>query len=282
MKKLVLLSLLMLCGHSVLFAQKNKKKEEIKDPDSIGVVEDRLMPTTLPLLLFDDSDRKEKQKIAKKKTKKNIYFGERTKKARIRTIFREQLQMQVFNFVTGAKTTDPYIRDIYWFDTKNNMIRIREFDPSKGYLLHGPYEKTVGEALVEKGNFYFGTRHGTWMFFDSKNVLLNKLHFSEGWPKDSRVTYYDGGNKKIEKLSPIEYDLLEGNFFHFFEDGQIGVSGEYQYGEKVGIWTEYWDIKNKLVRKREIQYQEKPFTKNFRPYIRAEWDKDGNLIYRKD
>ena len=42
------------------------------------------------------------------------------------------------------------------------------------------------------------------------------------------------------------------------------------------------NVKGKTVRKREIQYQEKPFTKDFTPYIRAEWDKEGNLIYRKE
>lgn len=262
-------------------AQK-EKKSETTDPDSSGVVSDRFLPTAAPLLLFDDNTKTEKKKEEKKKVKKNIYFGEKTKKGYVRQNVRDQTQYQIYNYTTQNRPVDPYIRDIYWIDSKDKVIRSKDFDPARGYLLHGPYEREIGEVLVEKGYFFFGTKHGTWLTFDIKTVLQDKLHYSEGWPKDSKVTYYNREDKKIEKLIPIEYDLMEGNFFHFHEDGQVGVVGEYHFGEKVGLWTEYWNVKGKTVRKREIQYQEKPFTKNFTPYIRAEWDKEGNLIYRKE
>jgi antitoxin component YwqK of YwqJK toxin-antitoxin module len=263
------------------FAQK-RKKEKAQDPDSSGVVSDKLMPTTLPLLLFDDKERKEKKKKQKKSKNKNIYYGQKTKRVRIKQTFRNNTQYQNFFYTTEKKVVDPYIRDIYWYDKKENMIRTKDFDPSRGYLLHGPYSKSFDTTLVEEGNFFFGTRHGTWLTYDNKSVLLDKLHFSEGWPKDSRVSYYNKATNQIEKLTPVEYELQEGNYFHFYEDGQIAVTGEYHFGEKVGLWTEYWNNKNKVIRKREIQYQENPFTKDFRPFIRAEWDKDGNLIYRNE
>ncbi|GAB2615140.1 toxin-antitoxin system YwqK family antitoxin [Belliella aquatica] len=264
-------------------AQRKNKKEskETVDPDSSGVVSNKLLPTTSPLLLFDEQAKKEKKKKEKKKVKKNIFFGERTKKGRIRQNLRDQVQYTLFNYTTNKKIIDPYIRDIYWYDQKDRMIRTKDFDPKIGVLLHGPYERFINETVVEKGMYYYGTKHGTWLTFDTRSVLLDKNHYSEGWPKDSRTTYYDGNNKVIEKITPIEYELREGNFYHFYENGQAAVIGEYHYGEKVGLWTEYWDTKNATaIRKREIQYQEKPFTKGFRPYIRAEWDKEGKLIYR--
>jgi antitoxin component YwqK of YwqJK toxin-antitoxin module len=266
---------------NLAFAQK-RKKEKAADPDSSGVVSDKLMPTTLPLLLFDDKERKEKKKKENKSKKKNIYYGQKVKRVRIRQTFRSQTQFQNFFYTTEKKVIDQYIRDIYWYDKKENVIRTKDFDPSRGYLLHGPYTKSFDTTMVEEGNFYFGTRHGIWLTYDNKSVLLDKLHFYEGWPKDSRVSYYNKATNQIEKLTPMEYELQEGNFFHFYEDGQIAVTGEYHFGEKVGLWTEYWNNKNKIVRKREIQYQEEPFTKGFRPFIRAEWDKDGNLIYRNE
>lgn len=279
-RKIVIILLLVQISHAAL-AQK-RKKEKAEDPDSTGVVMDRFLPSTLPILLFDDTEKKEKQKKEKKKIKKNIFFGERTKKGRIKQSFRDQTQTQQFHYTYTNKTVDPYIRDIYWFDKKDNVIRTKDFDPSRGYLLHGPYSRSMEETVLEEGNFYFGTKHGIWLSFDNRSVLLDKLHYSEGWPKDSRVSYYNKANNQIEQLTPIEYELKEGNFYHFYEDGQIAVSGEYHYGEKVGLWTEYWNNKSKVIRKREVQYQETPFTKNFRPYIRAEWDKDGNLIYRNE
>ena len=121
------------------------------------------------------------------------------------------------------------------------------------------------------------------MLFDSNNVLQDKNHYTEGWPKESRISYYESSSRSVEEIIPIQYGLEEGNYFYFYDDKQVAVTGEYQYGEKVGLWTEYWDTGNtKAIRKREIQYQEEPYTKNFRPYIRAEWDKDGNLVYRKE
>jgi hypothetical protein len=281
MTRKIIFILILIQVSTFSFAQK-RKKEKTVDPDSSGVVTDKLMPTTLPLLLFDDKERKEKKKKEKKNEKKNFYYGQKTKRVKIRQSFRSQTQFQNFFYTTEKKVVDPYIRDIFWYDKKDNVIRTKDFDPSRGYLLHGPYTKSFDTTIVEEGNYYFGTRHGTWLSYDGKSILLDKLHFSEGWPKDSRVSYYNKATNQIEKLTPIEYELKEGNFFHFFEDGHIAVTGEYHFGEKVGLWTEYWNNKNKVIRKREIQYQDNPFTKDFRPFIRAEWDKEGNLIYRNE
>jgi len=258
--------------------------QESANADSSGVVSNRLLPTNAPTLLFNESDTRQKEaEKKKKKKKKNVFFGVKTKKAFVRHNVRDVTIYQFFHYTFERRNTDPYIRDVYWIDKKDNVIRTKDFDPAKGYLLHGPYERKNGDVVVESGMFYYGTKHGRWLKYDSKNILVDKAHFSQGWPKDSRITYYNRENRKIEKITPIEYELKEGNFFHFYEDGQIAVTGEFQYGERVGLWTEYWHNKNsKIVKKREIQYQEVPYTKNFTPFIRAEWDKEGNLVYRKN
>ncbi len=282
MKSILIFIILVLCNAQIIWGQ-GVEKTDTTDPDSSGVVSSLLLPTSLPLLLFDDKAKEAKKKSEKKKVKKNLYYGEKTRKGLTKQKIREQTQVQFYNFTTQKRVVDPYIRDIYWIDSKNNVIRSKEFLPEKGYLLHGPYEKVIDDTVVEKGMFYFGTKHGTWMSYDNKNILLDKGHYSEGWPRESRVTYYNRGERQIEKITPVEYDLEEGNFYHFYENGQVAVTGEYRYGEKVGLWTEYWDTKNlKTIRKREIQYQEQPFSKSTRPFIRAEWDKDGSLVFRKD
>ena len=255
------------------------------DPDSSGVVKNVLTPLSTPVLLFSPVEEQEKaeKKEKKKKKKKNIYFGERTRRSFIKQSFRGQTHSEYFHYTQRNQEVDPYIRDIYWYDTKEKVLRNRNFDPNRGYLLHGPYEKRLDDTVVESGMYYFGTKHGRWMIFDGNNILLDKAHYNEGWPRASRVTYYNRAEQQIEKVTPIEYDLEEGNFYHFHEDGRVAVVGEFRFGEKVGLWTEYWDeTGDKTIRRREIQYQEKPFSKNFRPYIRAEWDRDGNLVYRRD
>ncbi|HCH45122.1 MAG TPA: hypothetical protein DEV63_11965, partial [Algoriphagus sp.] len=59
MNRIYSILLLTLFFQSALFAQSKEKKT---DPDSTGVVNSSLLPTTMPLLLFDDSKEKEEKK----------------------------------------------------------------------------------------------------------------------------------------------------------------------------------------------------------------------------
>jgi hypothetical protein len=282
MRKLFSVLLVIMFGlGKISYAQKNASDKK-SDPDSTGAVSSALLPTIAPLLLFDEEKEKELKKEKKKKERKNIWFNIKTQRGFTKREIRGQSYYEYFNYTDAQRNPNPYIRDIYWYDPSEKAIKTSGYTVGKGYLLHGPYERIINETVVESGMFYYGMKHKTWMVFDSNNVLQDKSHFSEGWPRESRVSYYNQASKSIEEITPIQYGLEEGNYFYFHEDQQIAVTGEYRYGEKVGLWTEYWDTNNtKAVRKREIQYQEDPYTKNFRPYIRAEWDKDGNLVYRR-
>jgi antitoxin component YwqK of YwqJK toxin-antitoxin module len=282
MSRFYILIILFCLISGLVSAQKNSEKPKV-DPDSSGVVNSMILPTSMPLLLFDDSNLKEEKKEKKKKAKKNIWFGIKTKKSYTRRQLRGQEIIEFFNYTDASRKPDPYIRDVFWFDQSEREIKKSGYEVGKGYLLHGPYERIINEVVVESGMYYYGTKHRTWMLYDSKNILQDKNHYSEGWPRESRISYHERASNVIEEIIPMQYGLEEGNYFYFYEDKQIAVTGEYEYGEKVGLWTEYWDLNNsKAVRKREIQYQEAAYTKNFRPYIRAEWDRDGNLVYRKD
>ena len=282
MKLLSLFLLFFLAGTNFLQAQTVTQDQKAKE-DSTGLVSSFLLPTVAPLLLFDEEKVKEAKKEKKKKTRKNTFFGIKTKKGSTRRSLRGQEYLELFYYTNASWKGNPYLRDRFWYDPKDRTIRTQGFVEGQGYLLHGPYQRLVNQTVVERGMFYYGTKHQTWMTFDGENVLQDKAHYDEGWAKESRITYFNTANRAIEKLTPIQYGLAEGNFYHFYENQQVAVTGEYRFGEKVGLWTEYWNTNNtKAIRKREIQYQEKPYTKNFRPYIRAEWDKEGKLIYRKD
>lgn len=284
MRSLFSVIIILLFLSSPALGQKEKKVDKkVSDPDSVGTVSSALLPTTMPLLLFDEEEEKEEKKAKKKKARKNIWFGVKTRKGFIQSEFRGQDIVEFFNYTDAEIIPDPYIRDVYWFDLGEKEIKSSGYTKEEGYLLHGPYERLLNEVVVESGMYYYGTKHKTWMLYDAKNVLQDKDHFEEGWPRESRITYYKRESKTLEQITPVQFGSEEGNYFYFYENGQVAVTGEYEYGEKVGLWTEYWDTGNtKATRKREIQYQEEAYTKNFRPYIRAEWDKDGNLIYRND
>jgi len=282
MKQFLILFFLLALGSSRVQGQDLAVDQKAKE-DSTGLVSSSLLPTVAPLLLFDDQKEKEAKKEKKKKTRKNIFFGIKTRKGNTRRSLRGQEYMELFHYTDATWTSNPYLRDRYWYDSKERLIRTQGFVEGQGYLLHGPYQRLVNQTVVEQGMFYYGTKHQTWLIFDENNVLQDKAHYEEGWARESRITYFNTANKAIEKLIPIQYGLAEGNFYHFYENQQVAVTGEYRFGEKVGLWTEYWNTNNtQAIRKREIQYQENPYTKNFRPYIRAEWDKEGKLIYRRD
>ena len=282
MQQFLFLLFLLLLGSQSVEGQDLGVDRKAKE-DSTGLVSSTLLPTVAPLLLFNDQKVKEEKKEKKKKARKSTYFGIKTKKVSRRRSIRGQEHIELFHYTDASWKSNPYLRDRYWYDSKERIIRSQGFVEGQGYLLHGPYQRLVNQEVVEQGMFYYGTKHQTWLTFDTNNILQDKAHFEEGWPKESRITYFNTSTKAIEKLIPVQYGLEEGNFFHFYENQQVAVTGEYRYGQKVGLWTEYWNTNNsQAIRKREIQYQEKPYTKNFRPYIRAEWDKEGKLIYRKD
>jgi len=282
MKQFLILLFLLLLGSQWVQAQDLGMDQKAKE-DSTGLVNYSLLPTVAPLLLFDDQKVKEEKKEKKKNVRKNTYFGIKTQKGSTRRSLRGQEYLELFHYTNFSRPGNPYLRDRYWYDPKERTIRTQGFAEGQGYLLHGPYQRLVNQTVVERGMFYYGAKHQTWLTFDAEEVLQDKAHFEEGWPKESRITYFNTSTKAIEKLIPVQYGLEEGNFFHFYQNQQVAVTGEYRYGQKVGLWTEYWNTNTtQTIRKREIQYQENPYTKNFRPYIRAEWDKEGKLIYRKD
>ena len=94
------------------------------------------------------------------------------------------------------------------------------------------------------------------------------------------IEYFDGAGKEhIKSVMPIQYGKKEGTFIEFHTSGQIAVRGSYQFDKKVGIWEEFYDVKGAYIVKREIQYAPDPFQKDFKPFIRKEFDERGQEIY---
>jgi antitoxin component YwqK of YwqJK toxin-antitoxin module len=146
-------------------------------------------------------------------------------------------------------------------------------------LLHGPYSVRRDDVILEEGIFYIGTKHGRWTYKTAKDILRDKEKYYKGWPKESLVSYYDPDTRtKIKEIIPVEFGQEEGLYYYFFDNGSVAVTGEYQYGEKVGKWISFY--KNRRGRrKREIQFRKDPHNDKFRPYITKEWNSAGKIIY---
>ena len=214
----------------------------------------------------------------KKKPKRKVFYGVKTKKAFSRKGFKNKVTVELFYVLKKSEKPTGFARDIYWYDFKNAVIKkTATFDPKKGVLLHGPYKKMQGELVVEEGIFYKGLKHGRWMRHNNDDLLEDKEKYYKGWPKESTVTYYDPAERtKIKEIIPIEYGEREGYYYMLFETGKIAVQGEYQWNQKVNDWVEYYPNGK---RKRVIAYPKEAFEKELKPFIKREWDMKGGEIY---
>ena len=237
----------------------------------------RETPVTINLEQKTDSlelDLKKK----KKKRKKNVFYGLKTKKRFAKSGYGDNETVELFHVLKEFKKPDPYVPDIYWYDYKRRQIRHTGTpDPKHGAILHGPYKKLVGDQVVEEGIFYIGTKNGRWTQYDKNDVLISKKKYYHGWPKESLVRYYDKDPKHLKEVIPVQYGKKEGTYYRFHENGSVAVKGEYEDDVKVGNWTEYYDFRNR--HKKEVQYAEDPYEKDFKPYITREWNRQGQLVY---
>jgi hypothetical protein len=271
-----ILCILLLAAVPVIAQEQEAPEEEpATDPEPI---DERFTIDTPVTLDFDKEDEEEKPKKKKKKVKKKVFYGVKTKKGFTRKGTGNRVTYEIFYVLKKPETPQTFVRDVYWYDyTRKEVRRTEKFDPEKGVLLHGPYEKRLGDVVLEKGIYYKGTKHGRWMYYNRDSTLRDKEKYFRGWPRESIVTYYDAERKKMKEITPIEFGEKNGYYYRFFENGQIAIIGEYEYDRKVGDWTEYYPNKR---RKKIISYPEEAFEDTFRPYTKSEWNDKGKQIYR--
>lgn len=260
-----------------LFAQEKSKPEPVPEEQK----DERFTIDTPVTLDFGNED--EPPPTKKKKPKKKVFYGVKTRKGFTRKGYGERVTYELFYFLKRPEKPQTFVRDVYWFDYHRKEIRKTSpasFDPKNGVLLHGPYKRVMGNVTLAEGIYYKGTRHGRWLTYSRDSVLLDKEKYYKGWPKESLVTYYDPGErKKMKEIIPIEFGEKEGYYYKFYENGQMAVTGEYKWDQKVGDWTEYYP-NNK--RKKIIAYPKEAFDETTRPYIRIEWNDKGKEIYRNN
>jgi antitoxin component YwqK of YwqJK toxin-antitoxin module len=231
-----------------------------------------------PVTLDFEKEEEEEPKKKKKKVKKKVFYGIKTKKGFTRKGSGNRVTYELFYVLKKSQKPQTFVRDVYWYDyTRKEIRKTEKFDPEKGVLLHGPYEKRLGDVVLAKGIYYKGTKHGRWMEYNRDSTLANKEKYFRGWPKESLVSYYDAERKKMKEITPIEYGERDGYYYRFYETGQIAVSGEYRWDQKIGDWVEYYPNKR---RKKIIAYPDKAFDESMRPFIKAEWNEQGKQIYR--
>lgn len=263
----------LLCGYNSV------AQDEPVDPERLFEVN---YESPLTIDLGEEDEEEEEVELKKKKRKKNVFYGIKTKKGYTRTGFGDDVVVELFYYLKVFEDPDSYVRNVYWYDfKKRKVVKSRNINKKYAGILHGPYAKMVGDRLIEEGIFYKGTKHGRWMRHNKHDILQEKKKWYKGWPKESRIAYYKNEKvRRMREIIPVHYGEKDGEYYAFHRNGRIAVIGQYKYDHKVGLWREYYNQRNR--RKREIQYPEKPFDDEFRPYISKEWDEAGNVIYDRE
>jgi len=282
--KLLFFLFLTICAGFTVIAQEEVESDTtefdiFKDTqEGFSLIEDMPLTVNMEREIELSNEAKEARKRAEKRRKKKVFYGIKTKKGYTRRGYGDNIEVEIFHFLKEPLPTDPYIPEIYWYDFTRKQIR-NTGDPNakKGAILHGPYKKMIGEQVVAEGIYFNGTKHGRWTRYDRKDVLMEKQKFYMGWPKESKVQYYDNKHTKLKEVVPIVYGVKEGTYYLFHENGSVAVKGQYKEGVKIGKWIEYYSFRNR--RKKEIQYPSDPYDQAYLPFISREWDRRSTLIY---
>lgn len=226
-------------------------------------------------------DQKTEEPIVtqKKKPRKKVYYGIKTKKGFTRKGAKQRATIELFYVLKKHEPSPPYVKDVYWYDYKRREVRKTDkFDPKRGVLLHGPYKKMVANVVVEEGIFYKGSKHGRWMKYSRDHILEDKDKYYKGWPKESLVSYHDPERTKVKELIPVDHGDREGNYYRFHDNGTLAVSGVYLHDYRVGEWTEYYPNGK---HKKTIKYPDDPFDKKVKAFVSREWNEQGREVYSK-
>ncbi|MEQ8574702.1 MAG: hypothetical protein RIB63_11600, partial [Fulvivirga sp.] len=136
MKKLIYISILALLPN-ILLAQEDVDPNSTDDRFSIS------SPVTIDL--DEREDYLEDVEVKKKKRKRKVFYGLKTKKRFTREGFGERMTYELFFVLKEPIELDTYVRDIYWYDYRRQEIRVGgKVDQKYGAILHGTYKKMQG------------------------------------------------------------------------------------------------------------------------------------------
>jgi len=251
---------------------------------------------TIPDLSFKPDSTLKKAK--KKKQKRNLFYGKKSRKGYTRTGVGTKQTVELFYVLRKYVEPSSYVDELYiWDISKAQVVKVRKEDLKKYpkfKVLHGPYTKYIAGRMVENGIFYVGTKHGRWEKYKWEKkwwepkpenkyvkvetllpILTGKAKYYKGFQREAKITYYDFERTKIKEVEPFEFGEKTGAYYYFLEDGRLLVRGQYEGGKKVGLWIEYFEKINK--RMRETQYPKDQW-EEAEPVIMKEWDSKGNLI----
>lgn len=191
----------------------------------------------------------------------------------------DRITTEEFFVLKEYKQPSSYAKDVAWYDERARRVTTVPIkDKTYAQILHGPYRRTVGDALMEEGSFYVGNKHGRWASYNADFTLRDKVRYDKGFPEDSYVVYHDEARTKVKEIVPKLYGKCTGDYREFYEGGQLKTEGKLDDSVRVGKWREYHQFGSGGRTKREIQYGRDKWDET-EPVVLREWDNRGKLTY---
>lgn len=223
------------------------------------------------------------EKVRKPKKRKNVYWDLPVKRLRVREVNRKgDITYEFFSILTDNTLPDRFADEKYFYDPAKKRIQKTDWSDARfGVALHGPYVKTVNGDTVVVGQFYKGVKTGRWEAYGPDLQLQDKKYYYRGYPKESKITYYDPEQKKVREVIPYQHGELEGTYLRYYPSGRPEERGVYKDGAKIGRWTTYYDryrTPQRDNRKQEMQYDNSPHEPRKAAYVLREWNEEGKTI----
>jgi antitoxin component YwqK of YwqJK toxin-antitoxin module len=228
-----------------------------------------------------------KRKSKKEKKEKKSYFGIKTRAGMAKNVSSSSVTLEYFRVITpDYLIKNPYQREIYYYDIRSKKIKSDNYidftaklkKDRQMYLLHGLYRKIRDKKIREEGYFYKGLKHSKWQEFDKDDILLEKIKYHLGTTEATIINYYDEEETKVKEIIPIVHGRKQGKYAMFYENGVLAMEGMYENNEKIGIWREWYENRQ---RKRNVQYPLQWWDKK-EAFDLQVWDEKGKMTYDFD
>lgn len=129
------------------------------------------------------------------------------------------------------------------------------------------------EKLKTEGRIHNGAMTGTWKtYYEESGNIMNSVNYKDGKLSGEAFFYYDSEKQTVKAEAYFEDDLLQGEYYEYYENGaqkakiiysdgfaddeawfyypngKLKIEGAYKNGRKHGKW-EYFDEKGKTIGK---------------------------------
>ncbi|MBD0399801.1 toxin-antitoxin system YwqK family antitoxin [Flammeovirga sp. EKP202] len=283
----LLICLIGMSSYTVYGQNENDQEGENSIPKPMVVAIDSIDEDVPTIELNPGAPEEKAQVKRKKKKKRNVFWGIKTKKQYTRSSDKGKVVFELFFVLPEYEKPNPYAPLKYYYNPKERKIERKSTSNSKyGIPLHGSYVKIVEKDTVTTGYFYKGLLTGRWVWYGSDKTIKDKKYYYMGFPKDAEITYYDSKQTKVKEVIPYQHGQLNGIYQSFYESGRKKVVGSYKYGYKIGNWTEYYDTMDRRGRQRRkklTQYRNKNnvYRKDYAgPKVKYEWDENGKVTHK--